>query len=377
MIQNPFFPEIHGNFGFGCMRLPMKDGKVNYDEFCRMTDAFIASGLNYFDTAHGYLGGQSETAIRDCVARRHDRSEFLLTDKLTAPYFNREEDIRPFFESQLEACGVEYFDFYLMHAQDRNNYQKYKRCRAYETAVELKKEGRIRHFGISFHDKAEVLDRILSEHPEIEIVQIQFNYADYEDASVESRKVYEVCEKHGKPVIVMEPVKGGSLVNLPEEADRILRGLKGGSNASYALRFAASFPNMAMVLSGMSTMEQMKDNLSAMADFHPLNDQEKEAVQKVCGIFRSLNLVPCTGCCYCVEESQCPRGIRIPDMFSSLNAHEAFHNWNTGYYYNNVITGEGHGRASDCIRCGKCEKVCPQHLPIRELLKSVARTFEG
>lgn len=179
MIQNPFFPEIHGNFGFGCMRLPMKDGHVNYDEFCRMSDAFIASGLNYFDTAHGYIGGQSETAIRDCVAKRHARSEFLLTDKLTTPYFNKEEDIRPFFESQLRACGVEYFDFYLMHAQDRNNYQKYKRCRAYEIAQELKTEGKIRHFGISFHDKAEVLDMILTEHPEIEIVQIQFNYVDY------------------------------------------------------------------------------------------------------------------------------------------------------------------------------------------------------
>ena len=377
MIQNPFFPEIHGNFGFGCMRLPMKDGKVNCDEFCRMADAFIASGLNYFDTAHGYIGGQSETAIRDCVAKRHARSEFLLTDKLTTPYFNKEEDIRPFFESQLRACGVEYFDFYLMHAQDRNNYQKYKRCRAYETALQLKAEGKLRHFGISFHDKAEVLDMILTEHPEIEIVQIQFNYVDYEDASVESRKVYEVCEKHGKPVIVMEPVKGGSLVNLPAEADRILRGLNGGSNASYALRFAASFPNMAMVLSGMSNMEQMEDNLSAMRDFMPLSEAEKEAVQKVCDIFRGLNLVPCTGCRYCVEESQCPRGIRIPDMFSSLNAHEAFHNWNTGYYYNNVITGEGHGKASACIRCGKCEKVCPQHLPIRELLKKVAATFEG
>ena len=272
---------------------------------------------------------------------------------------------------------MEYFDFYLMHAQDRNNYPKYKRCRAYETALELKKEGKIRHFGISFHDKAEVLDMILTEHPEIEIVQIQFNYVDYEDASVESRKVYEVCEKHGKPVIVMEPVKGGSLVNLPAEADKILRDLNGGSNACYALRFAASFPNMAMVLSGMSNMEQMEDNLSAMADFHPLNDQEMEAVRKVCDIFHSLNLVPCTGCRYCVEESQCPKGIRIPDMFSSLNAHEAFHNWNTGYYYNNVITGEGHGKASECIRCGKCEKVCPQHLSIRELLKKVASTFEG
>ena len=376
MILNPFFPEIHGNFGFGCMRLPMKDGHVDYDEFARMADAFIASGLNYFDTAHGYINGQSETAIRDCVARRHNRSEFLLTDKLTDPYFNKQEDIRPFFESQLAACGVDYFDFYLMHAQDRNNYQKYKRCKAYETALELKAEGKIRHFGISFHDKAEVLDMILTEHPEIEIVQIQFNYVDYEDASVESRKVYEVCEKHGKPVIVMEPVKGGSLVNLPADADRILRGLNGGSNASYALRFAASFPNMAMVLSGMSNMEQMEDNLSAMRDFVPLNDDEREAVRQVCEIFHGLNLVPCTSCRYCIEENACPRGIRIPDMFSSLNAHEAFHNWNTAYYYNNVITDEKHGKASDCIRCGKCERVCPQHLPIRDLLTKVAATFE-
>ena len=376
MIQNPFFPEIHGNFGFGCMRLPMKDGKVDYNEFSRMADAFIASGLNYFDTAHGYIGGQSETAIRDCVVRRYDRSKFLLTDKLTTPYFNKKEDIRPFFESQLQLCGVDYFDFYLMHAQDRNNYQKYKRCRAYETAMDLKREGKIRHFGISFHDKAEVLDMILSEHPEIEIVQIQFNYVDYEDASVESRKVYEVCEKHDKPVIVMEPVKGGSLVNLPTEADKILRDLNSGSNASYALRFAASFPNMAMVLSGMSNMEQMQDNLSAMKDFVSLSETEMDAVHRVGDIFRSLNLVPCTGCRYCIEESQCPKGIRIPDMFSSLNMLEAFHNWNTGYYYNNVITGDGHGKASECIRCGKCEKVCPQHLPIRDLLKKVATTFE-
>ena len=377
MILNPFFPEIHGNFGFGCMRLPMKDGHVDYDEFARMADAFIASGLNYFDTAHGYINGQSETAIRDCVARRHNRSEFLLTDKLTDPYFNKQEDIRPFFESQLAACGVDYFDFYLMHAQDRNNYQKYKRCKAYETALELKAEGKIRHFGISFHDKAEVLDMILTEHPEIEIVQIQFNYVDYEDASVESRKVYEVCEKHGKPVIVMEPVKGGSLVNLPAEADKIFRDLNGGSNASYALRFAASFPDMAMVLSGMSDMAQMEDNLSAMRDFVPLNDTEREAVRKVNDIFHSLNLIPCTSCRYCIEENHCPKGIRIPDMFSSMNAHEAFHNWNTGYYYNHVITDGQHGKASECIRCGRCEKVCPQHLPIRELLTKVAATFEN
>ena len=376
MIKNPFFPEVHGNFGFGCMRLPMSGGQVNYAEFTRMVDAFISAGFNYFDTAHGYLGGKSETAIGDCVASRYDRSQFLLTNKLTDPYFRREEDIRPFFQQQLEWCKVDYFDFYLMHAQDRNNYQKFKRCRAYETALQLKQEGKIRHFGLSFHDKADVLDQILTEHPEVEVVQIQFNYADYEDASVESRKVYEVCEKHRKPVIVMEPVKGGSLVNLPTDADRILRDLGGGSNASYAIRFAASFPQMAMVLSGMSNMDQMEDNISAMRDFRPLDEREREAVSRVCGIFRSLNLIPCTACRYCIEESTCPKGIRIPDLFSAQNQHEAFHNWNTTYYYNNVITGTGHGRASECIKCGKCEKVCPQHLPIRELLQTVARTFE-
>jgi predicted aldo/keto reductase-like oxidoreductase len=376
MLTNKFFPEMHGNFGFGCMRLPMKDGQVDYDEFTRMADAFIDAGFNYFDTAHGYIGGQSETAIRDCVVRRYDRSRFLLTNKLTDPYFKKQEDIRPFFEKQLSWCGVDYFDFYLMHAQDKNNYQKFQKCRAYETCYALKKEGLIRHFGISFHDKADVLDRILTEHPEIEIVQIQFNYADYEDETVESRKVYEVCEKHGKPVLVMEPVKGGSLVNLPAEADQILRDLNGGSNASYAIRFAAGFPNMAMVLSGMSNFEQLQDNVGAMKDFQPLNEEERTAIRKVCDIFKSMNLIPCTACRYCIEENECPKGILIPELFAALNAHEVFHNRNTAYYYDNVITGGGHGRASDCIRCGKCEKVCPQHLEIRKLLRNVAETFE-
>ena len=375
MQQNKFFPEINGNFAFGCMRLPMKNERVDYDEFIKMADAFVDAGFNYFDTAHGYIGGQSETAIRDCISKRYDRSKFLLTNKLTDSYFEKQEDIRPFFEKQLELCGVDYFDFYLMHAQDRVKYEKYKACQAYETAYKFKEEGVIKHLGLSFHDKAEVLDMILSEHPEIEVVQIQFNYLDYEDDRVESRKAYEVCVKHNKPVLVMEPVKGGSLVNLPGYADNILRDLNGGSNASYAVRFAASFPNIAVVLSGMSDMAQMNDNISSMKDFEPLSDKEMEAVGKVRDILRSGKLIPCTSCKYCIEESECPKGIRIPDLFSAYNAHEASNDSDTASYYNSV-TGEGHGRASDCIRCGKCEKVCPQHLQIRELLPKVAAVFE-
>ncbi len=375
MVENKFFPEIHGNFGFGCMRLPMQDKEVDHEQFNKMIDAFIAAGLNYFDTAHGYIDGKSETAIAKCLSARYDRSQFLLTNKLTDPYFNKQEDIRPFFEKQLKWCGVDYFDFYLMHAQNKDNYKKFQACKAYETAFELKKEGKIKHVGLSFHDKAEVLDMILTDHPEVEVVQIQFNYVDYEDASVESRKVYEVCEKHNKPVIVMEPVKGGSLVNLPEEADKVFRALGDKSNASYAIRFAASFPSMTMVLSGMSNMEQMEDNLSFMKDFEPLSEEEMGAVARVTGIFKNLNLIPCTSCRYCIEENHCPKNILIPDMFSAMNAHEAFHDWNTGMYYD-LVSGSDNGKASDCIKCGKCEKVCPQHLPIRDLLDKVANTFE-
>lgn len=377
MVTNSFFPEIQGNLGFGCMRLPMNGEEVNYPEFIRMVDEFIAAGFNYFDTAHGYLNGQSETAIADCVAKRYERRQFLLTNKLTDSYFKTQEEIRPFFEQQLAWCGVEYFDFYLMHAQDKNNYEKFKRCRAYETAYRFKEEGLIRHFGISFHDRAEVLEQILTEHPEIEVVQIQFNYVDYEDASVDSRRVYEVCEKHKKPVIVMEPVKGGSLVNLPAEADRILRELNGGSNASYALRFAAGFPQMIMVLSGMSTPEQMQDNIGVMRDFQPLSPAETAAVAKVCAAFKNLNLIPCTSCRYCIEENECPKAILIPDMFAALNSREAFHGWNAKYYYKNSLIGGGHGKASECIGCGKCERVCPQHLEIRNLLTKVAAAFEN
>lgn len=374
MERNKFFPEVNGNFAFGCMRLPMDGDKISYKVFSEMIDAFLESGLNYFDTAHGYHGGESEIAIRECLSKRYDRSKFVLTNKLTSPYFNSKEDIRKFFNQQLEWCGVDYFDFYLMHAQDHFNYDHFRKNEAYETAFELKKEGKIKHVGISFHDNAEMLERILTDYPEIEVVQIQFNYIDYKDPAVDAKNVYEVCEKFNKPVLVMEPVKGGTLVKLPDEAQRLFDDLGSGmSNASYALRFAGGFKNIAVVLSGMSNMEQMSDNLSFMVDFKPLNDEEMLAVSKVVDIFKGMNLIPCTGCRYCVDG--CPMGILIPDLFALLNAKQNFASWNQNYYYNDILT-KGHGKASECISCMQCEGICPQHLEITKLLTDVAKEFE-
>ena len=365
--------QVKKNFGFGCMRLPMTAGEVNVQEMNRMVDLFMEQGFNYFDTAHGYLQGKSEKALKTCLTDRYDRSQYVLTNKLTNFYFKKESDIRPFFEQQLKDCGVDYFDYYLMHAQGAENFKFFKQCNAYETAFALKDEGKVKHVGISFHDRAEVLEQILSEYPQIEVVQIQFNYLDYEDPAVESRKCYEVCVKHEKPVIVMEPVKGGSLVNLPEDAKKVLEDLNGGSAASYAIRFAASFPGIHMVLSGMSDYEQMCDNLSYMKEFRPLNETELEAVGKVRAIIQGMNLIPCTACRYCVDG--CPKKISIPDLFACMNTKQIYHDWNADYYYNVVHTANK-GKASDCIKCGKCEKACPQHLEIRKLLEEVAMEFE-
>ena len=375
MVKNSFFPEINGNFGFGFMRLPMNGDEVDITETCKMVDAYISAGFNYFDTAHVYINGKSETALRECVVKRYDRSEIVIANKLSSRIFEKTEDIRPLFEDQLRACGTDYFDFYLMHAQDRTIYERYQRLHAYETAYEFKKEGRVRHFGISFHDKADVLEKILTEHPEIEVVQIQFNYADYDDPSVESRAVYETCVRHGRGVLVMEPVKGGHLVRLPEEADAVFRALGGGSNASYAIRYAASFPGVCAVLSGMGTLEQVEENVSFMRDFRPLDERELEAVDRVRAIFAAQGLIPCTACRYCVFENKCPADIPIPELFAAMNTYSLFKSWNTKYYYSNILT-PGRGKASQCVQCGGCEGVCPQHLEIRQLLKKTAETFE-
>lgn len=360
-------------FGFGFMRLPMDGDQVDIPQTTQMVDEYLNAGFTYFDTAHGYLQGKSELALKSCLTSRYPRDRYVLTDKLTNFFFQSEADIRPFFQSQLEACGVDYFDFYLMHAQNEEKFAYFKMHRAYETAFALKAEGKIRHVGISFHDRAEVLDRILTEYPQIEVVQIQFNYVDYNDPAVQSRLCYEVCRKHNKPVIVMEPVKGGNLVNLPQQARDVLDALHGGSPASYAIRFAAGFPGIVMVLSGMSDLAQLRENVSLMQNFKPLNEQELAAIAQVQQIFRSMHLIPCTACRYCVDG--CPKHIAIPDLFSLMNTWKLHHNHNAIYYYDSVYTAPG-SRASDCVGCGKCEAACPQHLPIRELLEQVAAELE-
>lgn len=372
--MNKFFNNIKKNFGFGCMRFPLNEKKeVDVEQTKEMIDLFIKEGFNYFDTAHVYLGGNSELVLKECLTSRYPRESFVLVNKLSSSNFDKEEDLELLFNTQLEACGVDYFDFYLMHAQSGKNFGKYQKTHAYEFAFKKKQEGKIKHVGISFHDTSDVLEYILNTYPEIEVVQIQLNYVDYDDQVVQGKKCYEVCVKHNKPVIIMEPVKGGNLVNLPEQADQIFRKLNNGSNASYAIRYAASFDNVMMVLSGMSTIEQMKDNLSYMKNFIPLNEKEYQAIEEVTKIFKEKEMIPCTSCRYCIDG--CPMKISIPDLFACLNSKRIFNDWNANFYYNEVHT-KNNAKASACIKCGKCEQICPQHLPIRELLEEVKKEFE-
>ena len=365
--------KIKGKLGFGYMRLPMIENEVDIEQAKKMTDLFMASGFNYFDTAHGYIDGKSEKALKVCLVDRYNREDYIVVDKLSGNFFEKEEDLEGLFNETLEACGLEYFDIYLMHALSANNIEQYRNCNAIKFALNKKKEGKVKHVGFSFHDTAEVLDQILTEFPELEIVQIQLNYLDYEDPLIQSRKCYEVCRKHNKPVIIMEPVKGGRLVNLPDNAKQIFDELNSGSAASYAIRFAASLEGVVMVLSGMSNMEQMEDNISYMKDFKPLSELELQKVLEVSELCRSQKLIPCTNCRYCVSE--CAKNIPIPDLFICLNSKYNHNEWQSKSFYNELYSNEL-GKASDCIKCGKCEKICPQHLNIRDLLLEVKESFE-
>ena len=366
--MNPCFPEIKKNFGFGCMRFPKIGEEVDVEAVKEMVDTFLNAGFNYFDTARPYHGGKSETVLKEALTSRYPRDRYILTNKLTPIYFEKEEEILPLFQSQLEACGVDYFDFYLLHANTAERHEKYTNTRAYEILSELKAQGKIRHMGMSFHDTAEALDRILTDRPEIEVVQLQFNYVDFEDPNVQSKACWEVCRKHGKPVLVMEPVKGGSLVNLPANALSMMD----ASPASYAIRFAAGFDGIFMVLSGMSNLEQMRDNLSYMADFKPLSAQELDIVDKVRTLYQAQHRIPCTACRYCTDG--CPAGIPIPELFACLN--------DKRNQKEPEIAAAADGKyaafevkADACLECGQCEQECPQHLHIRQLLKETAAAF--
>lgn len=355
------------------MRLPMKGDEVDIETASRMVDEFLAAGFCYFDTAHGYHDGKSEAALKAALTSRYPREKYILADKLSPPYFEKEADIRPLFEQQLEACGVEYFDMYLMHAQSAGRFEFYKSCRAYETAFALKAEGKVRHVGISFHDTAEVLESILQAHPEMEFVQLQINYVDWESEGVQSRKCYEVARKYNKPVIIMEPVRGGSLAIMPPQVQEVFKKAEPEmSVASWAIRYAASLEGVLTVLSGMSTEEQLNDNVSYMEDFKPLDEAERATVQQVVDILNSLPTIPCTACKYCVDG--CPQKINIPSIFRTMNDLTLYNNEAGAKRSYANATKEG-GKAGDCIQCGNCEAHCPQKIEIIETLKKAAEIF--
>ncbi|MDE7362666.1 MAG: aldo/keto reductase [Oscillospiraceae bacterium] len=366
--------------GFGLMRLPQLDkdnyGSVDIEATKVMADRFMENGFTYFDTAMPYHQGNSEAAFREAVAKRYPRSSYTITDKLSLFMIKSPDDFDSFFAGQLERLGVDYIDYYWLHGLGEPSYRLAEEWKAFEFVQKLKDEGKVKHIGLSFHDKAELLDEILIKHPEMEYVQIQLNYLDWDDPTVESRKCYEVATKHGKPVIVMEPVKGGSLVNIPEEAEKLFKEHSPElSTASWAIRFAATPNNVMMVLSGMSNEEQMNDNISYMRDFVPLNTDEESVLERAAKIIKSSITIPCTACRYCIDD--CPKKIAIPDYFAIYNNLKRFgesQGMVARTYYGNLT--KSHGKASDCVKCGKCEKHCPQKLTIRKLLEDVAAALE-
>ena len=364
------------------MRLPLLDERdrstVDVEMLKGMVDRYLERGFTYFDTAHRYHDEASEPAARKALTERYARDRYVLTNKITLNYIRRPEDQEPFLRRQLEICGVDYFDNYLLHNMGAVWYPAAERLGTFRFLREMRDKGLVRRIGFSFYGTAEVLEQILKGHPETELVQLQINYLDWEDPNIQSRRCYEVARKYGKEIVVMEPVKGGTLVNLPEEAAALLRQADpSASPASWAIRFAAGLDGVLTVLSGMTTPEQLEDNTGYMGQFQPLSPEEVNLLERVAAVIRSKAEIACTSCRYCTTE--CPKRIAIPEYFGLYNNMKRLKN--TGYtakqkvYYANLA--KTHGKASDCIRCGLCEKNCPQRLPIRGLLETVSEALEG
>lgn len=365
--------------GFGLMRLPLTDandkGSIDVEETKKMVDAFIEQGFTYFDTAWMYCAFKSENAVKEALTDRYPRDRYTLTTKLHASYLKKKEDRDRIFEEQRQKTGVEYFDYYLIHAIDQELYSIYNEMDCFNWLMEKKKQGLVKHIGFSYHDSAEFLDQVLTEHPEMEFVQLQMNYLDWESAEVQSRKCYEVASKHGKPVIVMEPVKGGTLADVPVEVRESFAAYHPDlSVPSWAIRFVASLDNVAMVLSGMSNMEQLMDNISYMKEFVPMNAEEIELVHKAAEMIKDSIAIPCTGCSYCTEG--CPMQIAIPDLFRVYNKSKRgeISDVEADEEYRQLT--ESGGKARECLACGQCQVACPQHLEIINYLKDVAKCME-
>ena len=362
--------------GFGLMRLPEKDGAIDIEQVSQMADAYMEAGFNYFDTAYVYHGGNSEKVVKEAIVKRFPRESFTIATKLPAWFLHSFEDRDKVFEEQLARCGVDYFDYYLLHSlEDGNNYDTYEKYDCFNWGIKKREEGRIRHFGFSFHGTPELLVQVLDKHPEIEFVQIQLNYADWDNKIVHSGELYEILRDRNIPMIIMEPAKGGKLANLDDECAEILKAIRPGKSvASWAFRYVGSLPGIATILSGMSTPEQMEDNINTFKDFEPLSEEELAAIDKVKEIMNRVELAGCTSCKYCVEG--CPMGISIPDVISAVNTRRKFPgDMRPQFFYNGLVDRYSH--ASDCIACGQCEGVCPQHLPIIDLMKEAVEKFES
>lgn len=373
-MAEKYLGESIKKLGFGLMRLPMNGEEIDIEQTKKMADLFMEKGFTYFDTAYVYIGGKSEVALKEAVVDRYPRESFQCATKLPIWDLKGLEDMERIFQESLDRAGLEYYDFYLLHALGKESAQKADDLGAWEFIKEKKAQGKAKHIGFSFHDSADVLEDILTKHPEAEFVQLQINYADWDSEGVQSRKCYEVARKHGKSVIIMEPVKGGALATMTPEVQTIFKDADpNASVASWAVRYAASLDGLVTVLSGMSNLEQMEDNLSYMADFKPLSEEERKVVGKVVDVLNNLPTIPCTACKYCVDG--CPQKINIPGIFSAMNEHTLYGDMNRAQGRYKQATKEG-GKAGDCIQCGACQNHCPQHLEIIELLKEASKKFD-